>query len=135
MSWQSRLQKCVALSTIETKFITATKANKKLMWMKNFVRDLGFNQEKYVLFYDSHNAIHLSKNVAIHARLKHINVKYHWIRDALNSKSLELEKIHTDHNGSDMIRKALLIENVMTQNSRVVTGTKKPNTPIRDKHD
>ncbi|TXG74154.1 hypothetical protein EZV62_002733 [Acer yangbiense] len=40
-------------------------------------------------------------------RSKHIDVRYHWIRDAINDKLFELEKIHTDHNGSDMLTKAL----------------------------
>jgi len=42
VSWQSRLQKCVALSTIEIEFIAATKACKKILWMKMFLHELGY---------------------------------------------------------------------------------------------
>lgn len=87
---------------------TTTKASKELLWMNNFVRELGFKQEKYILFCDSQSTIHLGKNVAFHARSKHIDVKYHWIRDALNSKSLELEKIHLDHKWLKLDDKGLL---------------------------
>ncbi|KAL6318202.1 hypothetical protein AAG906_035707 [Vitis piasezkii] len=52
-------------------------------------------------------AIHLSKNSTFHARSKHIDVRYHWMRDALNDNLFELEKIHTNHNGSDMLTKSL----------------------------
>jgi hypothetical protein len=52
-----------------------------------------------VLYYDNHSAIHLSKNSTFHSRLKHIDVKCHWIRDALEDKLLQIEKIHTDDNG------------------------------------
>lgn len=107
VAWQSRLQKCVALSTTESEFIAATEACKEMLWMKKFVHELGFTQEKYVLYCDSQSAIHLGKNSTFHARSKHIDVRYHWIRDVLEAKLLELEKIHTNDNGADMLTKAL----------------------------
>jgi len=74
---------------------------------KKFVQELIFQQQRYVLFCDSQSAIHLSKNPTFHGRSKHIDVRYHWIRDILDSKLLELEKIHTDDNGLDMMTKTL----------------------------
>ena len=76
-SWQSWLQKCVALSSTEAEFIAATEASKELLWMKRFVSELGFKQPRYVLFYDSQSAIHLGKNSTFHSRSKHIDVRYH----------------------------------------------------------
>ena len=71
---------------------------------KKFVQELIFQQQRYVLFCDSQSVIHLGKNPTFHGRSKHIDVRYHWIHDILgNSKLLELEKIHTDDNGSDMM--------------------------------
>ena len=107
MAWQSMLQKCVALSTTEAEFIAVTEAGKELLWMKKFITELGFNQEKYVLFCDSQSAIHLSKNPTFHGRSKHIDLRYHWIREALDSKRFALDKIHTDDNGADMCTKTL----------------------------
>jgi len=107
VSWQSRLQKCVALSSTETKYIVVTKAVKELLWMHKFLQDLGLSQEKYVLYCDSQSAIHLSKNSTFYSRSKHIEVRYHWIQDALETKQLSLEKIHIDENGSDMMTKIL----------------------------
>ena len=60
-----------------------------------------------MVYCDNQSAIHLSKNSTFHARSKHINVRYHWMRDALNNNFLEIEKIHTDHNGLDMLTKSL----------------------------
>ncbi|KAJ0097232.1 hypothetical protein Patl1_29252 [Pistacia atlantica] len=77
VSWQSRLQKCVALSTTETKFIIITEACKELLWMKKLMRELGFKQQQHVLFCDNQSAIHLDKNFTIHLRSKHIDVRYH----------------------------------------------------------
>ncbi|RDX80455.1 hypothetical protein CR513_38993, partial [Mucuna pruriens] len=53
------------------------------------------------------SAIYLGKNSTFHSRSKHINVRYHWIRDAFDAKLLELAKVHTDNNGVDMMTKAL----------------------------
>ena len=96
MSWQSRLQKCIALLTIETEYIAITEANKELLWMKKFLQELGPQQERYLLYSDSQSVIHLSKNPTFRSRSKHIDVRYHWIRDALEMKLFCLEKIHID---------------------------------------
>ena len=52
----------------------------------NFLEELGLNQERYVLYYDSQSAIHLAKNVAYHAQTKHIGRIYHWIRKVVGEK-------------------------------------------------
>ena len=81
---------------MEAEFITITEAYKEVLWLKQFLQELGLKQEKYVLFCDSQSAIHLSKNATFHSRSKHIDVRYHWIRDVFSSKASQLEKIHTD---------------------------------------
>ncbi|KAI4334943.1 hypothetical protein L6164_013639 [Bauhinia variegata] len=107
VAWQSKLQKCVALSTSEAEFITTIEACKELLWMKKFICELGFTQKRYILYCDSQSVIYLCKNPTFHGRSKHIDVKYHWIRDVLDSKSLELVKIHTNDNCLDMLTKIL----------------------------
>ena len=113
VSWQSKLQKCIALSSIEAEYITATDAVKELLWIEKFLQELGLNQKTFILYCDSKSVIHLSKNSAFHSRSKYIDVRYHWIRDALEMKIFLLEKIHTDDNGSDMMTKALTSEKLM----------------------
>ncbi|KAG8645907.1 hypothetical protein MANES_10G105950v8, partial [Manihot esculenta] len=108
VSWQSKLEKCVVLSTTEAEFIAATKACKEFLWMKKLLNELGLQQKKYQLFCDSQSAIHLEKNASFHSRSKHINVRYHWIRIVLETKQLLLENIHTEENSSDMLTKILL---------------------------
>ncbi|RDY10304.1 hypothetical protein CR513_05197, partial [Mucuna pruriens] len=107
VAWQSKLQKCVALSTTETEFISITEACKEFLWVKKFLQELGFVQDKYLLFCDSQSAIHLGKNSTFHSRSKHINVRYHWTRDALDAKLLELAKVYTDDNSVDMMTKVV----------------------------
>ena len=107
VSWQSKLQKCVALSTTEAEYIAITEGCKEALWMRRFLDELGLRQDKYVVFSDSQSAIHLSKNSSFHSRSKHIDVRYHWIRDLLETKQLHLAKVHTSENGSDMLTKTL----------------------------
>ena len=78
--------------------------------MKRFLQELGLQQEMYLLYCDSHRVIHFSKNPTFHSRSKHIDVRYHWIRDALEMKLFCLEKIHIDDNGSDMMTKPIPTE-------------------------
>jgi hypothetical protein len=81
--------------------------------MKNFLQELNMKQEKYILYCDSQSAIYLAKNTNFHARTKHIEVRYHWIRQAVSSKLVQLEKIHTDKNGSNMMTKILPKEKLL----------------------
>ena len=66
--------------------------------MKIFLLELGYEQDKYVLQCDRQSAIHLAKNSTFHSPSKHIDVRYHWIREALEDRLLQLEKVHTDEN-------------------------------------
>ena len=87
-------------------FIAITKACKEFLWLKKFFQELGFGQYNYSLFVDSQSVIHLGKNQTFHSRSRHIVVRYHWIRDALDAKQFALEKVHTDDNGANMMTKA-----------------------------
>ena len=66
VSWQSRLQKCVVLSTIEAEYIVTNEAGKEMLWFKRFLQELGLKQEGYVVNCDSQSAIDLSKNSMYH---------------------------------------------------------------------
>ena len=72
VSRQSRLQKSVSLSTTKEEYITVVEADKELIWMNNFLSELGMKQEKFLLHRNNQSAIHLAKNAAYHSRSKHI---------------------------------------------------------------
>nr|KYP60460.1 Retrovirus-related Pol polyprotein from transposon TNT 1-94 [Cajanus cajan] len=102
MAWQSRLQRCVTLSTTEAEFIAITKACKELLWLKKFLQELGFVLEKYPLFVDSQSVIHLGKNPTFHSRSKHIDVRYHWIRCVATATCGDLV-ILSDHGSVNLV--------------------------------
>ena len=107
VSWQSKLQKCIALSMTEAEYVATTELCKEMLWMKKFLLELGIKQDEYVVYCDSQSAIHLSKNSSFHSKAKHIDVRYHWIRNVLEEKQLQLQKVRTDDNEADMLTKPL----------------------------
>ena len=78
-----------------------------MLFFMCFVEDLGVKQDKYVVHCDSQSAIDLSKNATYHARIKHIDVRYHGIWDVLENHWMKIENIHTNRNPSDMMTKVL----------------------------
>ena len=68
VSWQSRLHKFVALSTAEVEYIAVVEADKELIWVKNFLSELGMKEERFLFHCDNQSVIHLAKNVAYHSR-------------------------------------------------------------------
>ena len=107
MSWQSKLQKCMVLSTTKAEYIIAVEAGKEMLWMKRFLQELGLKQKEYMVFCDSQSTIDLSKNSMYHSRTKHIDVRYHWLRSVTEDKLMVLNKIHTDKNIADMLTKVI----------------------------
>ena len=107
VSWKSQLQSVVALSSTEAEYIAATEAAKEAIWIKGLLMELTLLQTEVVIYSDSQSAIHLCKNPVFHERSKHIQVKFHFIRDMINQKVFRLEKIPTELNPSDMGTKVL----------------------------
>ena len=107
ISWQSKLQKCVSLSTIEAEDIVAIKAGKEMLWMKRFLQELDLSQRDYIVHCNSQSVINFSKNTMYHARTKHTDVRYHWTRKAIREQLFQIRKIHIDKNTVDMMTKSL----------------------------
>ncbi|GKF51384.1 hypothetical protein Tco_0147851 [Tanacetum coccineum] len=75
-------------------------------------KKLGFKQQRYAVLCDNQSTIHLAKNLMFHKRIKHIDIRYHWIRDAIEDGMFELNKVYTDDNASDMLTKDVARENL-----------------------
>lgn len=105
VSWKSKLQNRVALSTTESEYVAISEAAKEMIWLKNFLKELGKEQDVPPLFSDSQSAICLAKNPVFHSRCKHIQMKYHFIRELINDEELSLLKILGSENPADMLTK------------------------------
>ncbi|KAH9669389.1 Integrase catalytic domain-containing protein [Citrus sinensis] len=106
VSWRLILQSTIALSTTEAEYMAATEAVKEAIWLKGLLGDLGVIHENIAVFCDNQSAIFLAKNQTYHARTKHIDVKYHYVREIIESSVVLLRKIDTKDNPLDMLTKA-----------------------------
>ena len=96
-----------SLSTMKAEYMAATEAAKEAIWLQGLVEDLGLAQEQIDVYFDSQSAIHLAKNQVYHARTKHIDVRYHFIREIMEDGEIQLQKIGTKHNPADMLTKVV----------------------------
>ena len=108
--WKSMIQSIVALSTTESEYMAAAEAAKEALWLTGLVRELGVQQGGVKLLCDSQSAIYLAKNQVYHARTKHIDVRFHKIRELIASGEIQLEKVHTADNAADMLTKPVTTE-------------------------
>ena len=108
VSWVSRKQTVVALSTTEAEYVAAAFAAQELIWLRKLLQELGFQQKMAtVLFEDSTSAIEVSRNPKFHGRMKHIDIRHHFLRDAVEAGTLILQYCQTDNQLADIMTKAL----------------------------
>ncbi|GJR28418.1 hypothetical protein Tco_1104650 [Tanacetum coccineum] len=107
VSWKTTLQHVVALSTTEAEYMALTEAVKEAIWLRGLLEELGVELNTVAVNCDNQGAIHLSRNHVFHERTKHINVRYHFIREVLEAKTVEVLKVGTEHNAADALTKVV----------------------------
>ena len=96
VSWMSKKQNSISLSTIEAEYIAASSYCTQLLWMQKFFHDYGIYQEHLTIYCNNTSAINISKNPVQHSRTKHIEIQHHFIRELVEDGTLTLEFIHTN---------------------------------------
>ena len=108
ISWDSRKQRTVALSTTEAEYMALSECAKEAIYLQRFIQELGFNDmSKLTIFCDNRSALRLVENPIFHAKSKHIDIKYHFVRDAFENKSFAIKYIPTEEQIADFMTKAL----------------------------
>ena len=107
--WQTKSQKTVALSSCEAEYYAMTEAIKELLWLQGLLKELSITFETPKLKVDNQGAIALAQNPVNHQRTKHIDIKYHFIRQAIAAGQVIVEYVGTDANIADMFTKALAV--------------------------
>jgi hypothetical protein len=108
ISWSSKKQSSVALSSTEGEYMATTHATKEAVWIQNFLQDIGFPiPNSTTLLVDNQGAIALATNPTFHARTKHIGVRHHFIRERVEGGEITLEYIPTNDQVADVLTKAL----------------------------
>ena len=97
----------MSLFTIEAEYIPAGSCCSQLLWMKKVLTNYGISQDIMVAYCDNSNAIDISKNPVQHSKTKHIEIRYHFIRDLVKRKIVCLEYIPTKRQNADIFTKPL----------------------------
>ncbi|KAJ9550472.1 hypothetical protein OSB04_014517 [Centaurea solstitialis] len=107
VSWASKKQNCVSLSTAEAEYVAAASCCSQIIWMRTQLRDYGFKFDKIPIYCDSKSAIAISCNPVQHTKTKHIDIRYHFIKDHVEKGTIALYFVNTEFQLADLFTKAL----------------------------
>lgn len=108
VSWLSKKKDCIAQSTAEFEYVTATINYTQIVWMKQMLKDIGITfVELVVIHCDNTSIVNMSNNPMMHSKTKHISIKYHFLRDKVAEKKIRLEYISTKENIANIFTKPL----------------------------
>jgi len=107
-SWASIKQNTVALSTVEAEYVFAAEATSQAKWLRFVLEDFGEEQvEGTQIICDNTSAIAMAKNPVFHQKIRHITRKFHFIREAIQAKEIELVYCRTEEQVAYILTKAL----------------------------
>ena len=108
VAWSSKKQPTVALSSTEAEYRAATVATCEAIWLRRLLRDLRIEVPTPIPIYcDNMSSLQLARNPVFHARTKHIEVHYHFVRERVLSGEVDLRYVHTDRQVADIFTKPL----------------------------
>ncbi|CAF0996295.1 unnamed protein product [Brachionus calyciflorus] len=107
VSWNCSKQKVVSLSSTESEYIALTLAVKEGLWLNQLLNELNLSTGKVKIFCDNKSTICLTKNPEFHSRSKHIDIRYHFVREKINERLLDIEYLPTEDMVADILTKGL----------------------------
>ncbi|XP_068638430.1 secreted RxLR effector protein 161-like [Aristolochia californica] len=108
ISWANKKQQTVALSSTEAEYKAACVAACEAVWLRRILTDIGIPlTESTTLNFDSQSCIAMAKNPVFHARTKHIEIQYHYVRELIEEEPIYMEYCPTEDNHADIFTKAL----------------------------
>ncbi|KAD3642335.1 hypothetical protein E3N88_31559 [Mikania micrantha] len=111
ISWSSRKQEIVTLSSTEAEYVAATNCACHVMWLKGLLEEIeGKSIEKVNIYCDNDSTIKLSKNPIMHRRTKHIDVRYHYLRELVADGKIKLVFCSTKDQIADVMTKPVKLE-------------------------
>lgn len=107
ISWKSCKQKTVALSSTEAEYMALSEATKEAIYLRNLLSDLTGQQDCVEIYNDNQSTQKLANNPVFHDRSKHIDIRYHFVRDAVRDKIIDLKYLPTGEMIADILTKPL----------------------------
>ncbi|KAK9873685.1 hypothetical protein WA026_023685 [Henosepilachna vigintioctopunctata] len=110
ISWESKKQRTVALSSTEAEYMAMAEATKEAIYLQNLIFEITGKLNYITLFNDNKSAQALANNPVYHKRSKHIDIRYHFIRDAVLNNQIKLEYLQIDKMTADIFTKSLSVD-------------------------
>ncbi|GJW97378.1 hypothetical protein Tco_0179186 [Tanacetum coccineum] len=107
ISWSSKRQKSAAISSTEAEYIALSGCCAQILWMRSQLTDYGFGFNKIPMYCDNKSAIALCCNNVQHSRSKHIDIRFHFIKEHVENGVIELYFVNTEYQLADIFTKAL----------------------------
>ncbi|GJW09546.1 retrovirus-related pol polyprotein from transposon TNT 1-94 [Tanacetum coccineum] len=107
MSWSSKKQDFTAMSTVEAQYVSLAACCAQVIWMRTQLLDYGYKYNNIPMYCDSKSAIVISCNPVQDSRTKHINIRYHFIKEHVEKETVELYFVETEYQLADLSTKAL----------------------------
>lgn len=108
VSWESRKQRTVALSSTEAEYMALTEAAKEAIYLRRFLQEIGlFGNGPVLIYNDNQGSRDLAKNPTFHARTKHIDMRHHFIRNAIKDDLVKTDYVSTEDMVADILTKGL----------------------------
>lgn len=108
ISWQSRKQKTVSLSSTEAEYVALSEASREAIYLRNLLYEISGSFSIIKLHCDNQSALKLAVSHQSHNRSKHIDVRYHFVRDAVRSNLIEIQYTSTQEMPADLLTKGLM---------------------------
>nr|GEV15924.1 hypothetical protein [Tanacetum cinerariifolium] len=107
VSWSSKNQDCTTMSSAEAEYVSLSTCCAQVLWLRTQLTDYGFYFDKIPMYCESKAAIAISCNPVQHSRTKHIDVRYHFIKEKVENGIVELLFVETEYQLADLFTKAL----------------------------
>lgn len=126
ISWSSKKQAIVTLSTTEAEFVAASSCACQGIWLRGILNHLCQTQKNCTKIYcDNSSSIKLSKNPVMHGRCKHVDIRFHFLRDLTKDGTIELIHCNSEDQIADMFTKPLKLESFCRLRARLGVCEKK----------
>ncbi|GJZ62131.1 hypothetical protein Tco_0618268 [Tanacetum coccineum] len=112
VSWSSKMQKSAAISSTKAEYIGMSGCCAQILWMRSQLTDYGFGFNKILMYCDNKSAIALSCNNVQHSRSKHMDIRFHFIKEQVENGVIELYFVNMEYQLADIFTKALARERI-----------------------
>jgi hypothetical protein len=108
ITWRSKKQTTVALSSTEAEYVALSEAGREACWLRSLYEELGYSQKSPSLIKgDNDGSIAMARNPQFHKRSKHIEIRWHWVRDLVQEQSVTIESCRDPEQTADILTKPL----------------------------